>query len=387
MERMCIIKGVALSDIHLGYRAYPATTEGRNTRECDVETAWWAAVDLIVERKPDLVTIAGDIFHHPRVGVHALKAWRDGLRKIIEYTGARVVVAMGNHDAGKTADVLTPIILPDDLPSVSIVTTPLRIMLDIKGKPVSVAVFPFVIRGNGETYKLNPSPEADTNVLVMHAAVRGSAEGDKLPWFYGSSDQALDVGREADRWDAILLGDWHDFAQLHPDRSVFYSGSLERTSNNIWQETAPKGVVEYDTDKPGELVFHEIPTRPMFDYDFSGSGKYPLEPCAENINLALLQMLAGEEHRDAIVRLKIEDFPREDREHIDWGHVRELKSLTTHFYMDLRYAKRELIDLGDRRERPVATLADEAVAFFSDDEQPVRDCAMRYLDFEAEAVA
>ncbi|KKM23705.1 hypothetical protein LCGC14_1612470, partial [marine sediment metagenome] len=185
-------------------------------------------------------------------------------------TRAHVVVAMGNHDAGRTTDVLTPIIIPDDLPRVSIVTTPLRIMLDIKGKPVSVAVFPFVIRGNGETYKLNPSPEADTNVLVMHAAVRGSAEGDKLPWFYGSSDQALDVGREADRWDAILLGDWHDFAQLHPDRSVFYSGSLERTSNNIWQETAPKGVVEYDTDKPGELVFHEIPTRPMFDYDFSG---------------------------------------------------------------------------------------------------------------------
>ena len=384
---MCIIKGVALSDIHLGYRAYPATTEGRNTRECDVETAWWAAVDLIVERNPDLVTIAGDIFHHPRVGVHALKAWREGVRQIVDQTDAHVVVAMGNHDAGRTTDVLTPIIIPDDLPRVSIVTTPKRIRFDTtEGEKVSVAVFPFVVRGDGETYKLEPDPVADVNVLCLHAAVRGSAaEGNMLPWFYGSSDQALDVGREADRWDAIVVGDFHEFTRLHPTVPAFYSGAIERTSSDVWREHAPKVIVAYDTKTPG-IDLLEIPTRPMFDYDLSYFRETD-ESSAETVNSALERLAGIERHREAIVRLKVEEFPREDKEHLDWSRVRELKSLTTHFYMDLRYAKRELIDLGDRRERPVATLADEAVAFFSDDEQPVRDCAMRYLDFEAEAVA
>ena len=49
------------------YRAYARTAPGgRNQRELDVEHAWSRVVDAVVARDPDLVTIAGDVFHHPR---------------------------------------------------------------------------------------------------------------------------------------------------------------------------------------------------------------------------------------------------------------------------------------------------------------------------------
>ncbi|KKM78902.1 hypothetical protein LCGC14_1355340 [marine sediment metagenome] len=382
------MKAIITADLHLGYCAFSATTDGRNTRSVDVELAWESAVEIVVAQQPDLVLIGGDIVHHPRVGTHAVMAWRDGVRRIVTETNAHLIAVAGNHDVARSRELLSPILIPDDYDRVHIVLEPKRIRLTLEsGETASVDCFPFTaLVTDPQTYKLEPDKTADVSCLLIHAAAQTSAEGvDKLPRFYAGAE-AIDIGREAERYSIIAAGDFHTFHRLHSTALALYPGSIERTSSNIWAEPDPKGIVLCDTDA-GSMEFLEIPTRPMFDYDFSGSGKYPLEPCAENINLALLQMLAGEEHRDAIVRLKIEDFPREDREHIDWGHVRELKSLTTHFYMDLRYAKRELIDLGDRRERPVATLADEAVAFFSDDEQPVRDCAMRYLDFEAEAVA
>ena len=382
------MRGAAIADTHLGFVSFPDVSDGRNTREVDTETAFFHAVVAVVNRQPDLVTFAGDVFHHPRVSDFAKAAFLTGVRTLLNETRAHIVVLQGNHDAGRTSSVLTPIMLAEGWSDrVHIVTTPKRIRFG----GVSVACFPYVAMGDGRAYKLTPDPEADVNILLVHAAVKGEARGDKLPFFYGAEDQALDVGKEADRWDVIAAGDYHEFTRLHPSRLAFYSGSLERTSSNIWAEKEPKGVVFYDTEL-GTMELEPVPNRDMVDYDLAGfmqEGGF-LASNAKSLNWALTCLLVDDPHpcgdaiQNAIVRLKVDDFPKAEREHIDWAAVRKLKSLCCHFYLDVRYKKAEGFDLGDRRKHESRSLAEEAILFMKDDDAPVRDLAISFLDIEAE---
>ena len=373
--------GVALADLHLGFRSFTKEVGGRNLREQDVEKAWEEAVERVIHANPDLVTIAGDIFHHPRVSTYAVRSFVNGLLRLSNETTAEIVVAQGNHDAGRTSDVLTPLVMGEHLDRVHIVTTPERLEFGMHGEMVSVTVFPFVAREGGDNYRLEPDPSADVNVLVMHAAVKGAAEGDTLPYFYGSG-QSLDVGREADRWDVVACGDYHEFTRLHPTRLAFYSGSLERTSSNIWQEKAPKGFVAYDT-ATGDMELVPVGNRNMIDLEFDGHPVTVASTLNEELNRLVddPDALAG-----FIVRLKVDDFPRSDREHIDWGAVRTLKERCAHFYLDIRYGKRGPGDLGDRRAREGAlSLAEEATRFLADDDEAVRALVLHYLDATADA--
>lgn len=373
-----------LSDIHIGLRQYSATTEGRNAREVDVENAWFAAVDKIIEAQPDLVLIGGDIFHHCRVGIHAVRAWRDGVRKIIEGTKAHLVAIQGNHDSARVSETLSPIIIPDDYERVHIVLTPKRINLQMERtlEKVSIACFPFETRGEGGKYALDPSPGADVNCVLIHAAAQTTVEGsDSLPRFY-AGEEAVNLGREADRFNLILAGDYHIFHRLHPTAMALYPGALERTTSNIWQETGGKGFVLCDTDTK-ELKFVEVPTRAMYDYTLAN---FDLEEGvgAESVNVCLSLLAEKEILEDALVRFKVDEFPKDERVHIDWALVRAIKHLCLHFEFDVRYAKREIIDLGDRRERAALTLAEEAVAFFKEDPEEVRGLLFGYMGIEAD---
>lgn len=385
------MRGAALADLHLGFRAFQATIDGRNAREVDTEQAWYAAISDIVSQKVDLVTIAGDVFHHPRVSDYAKRAFLRGVQKLLS-EGIPTIVLQGNHDSARTSEVLTPIRLADDdlEELLYIVTEPKRVELHIprlcagvESQRVSVACFPYTSLKDLPAYKLDPNPNAAINILLMHAAVKG-IEGDnhKLPFFYGSSDQALDVGREADRWDVIAVGDYHEFTSLHPKRIAFYSGSLERTSNNIWQEYQRKGWVLYDTATNG-YEFQVIPTRDMQDWEI-GDFNHPPGVGADEVNSCLTSFALLDKLEGAMVRFKVDAFPKEERQHIDWKLVRQIKRLCLHFYLDIRYAKREVQDLGDRRERGNLTMAEEAAAFFGEDEEGVRNLAFGYLDVTAE---
>ncbi len=58
---------VHIADIHLGFRQYQRQTPtGINQREADVALALQRVIDKIIELKPDLVLIAGDVFHTVR---------------------------------------------------------------------------------------------------------------------------------------------------------------------------------------------------------------------------------------------------------------------------------------------------------------------------------
>ena len=56
-----------LADLHLGFRQYERQTpRGGNQREADIAEAFRRAVDDLVAQRPDLIVLAGDIFHSVR---------------------------------------------------------------------------------------------------------------------------------------------------------------------------------------------------------------------------------------------------------------------------------------------------------------------------------
>lgn len=381
------MRGVATADWHLGARQFQATEDGRNAREKDVERALERVVENTIEADPDLLTVSGDCFDHPRVSMHAVLAFRDAIRRIRDETEAHIVILQGNHDAPRTADTKTPIHVPGDYDRVHVVTTPRRIRFRTAstGETVSVACFPYVraAESDGESYRLDPDPEADVNVLAMHAAVKGGEDGEKLPAFYGGQG-ALDVGRETDRWDVIAVGDYHEPTDLTDDGLAFYPGSIERTSTDIWSERHEKGVVVYDTVSE-KTVFTSHETRRVYDRRLrDGVGDGPKsEPTPENLNRTLETLLWADQHEDAIVRLKVGDFPREQRDQVDWGVVRELKRTCLHFQLDLAWSESSSnlsASNGDQRE----TLREAALNFFAEDRPAVRSSALSHLGFDPE---
>lgn len=375
------MRGIGISDLHLGFRAFPSKLfEGRNAREQDVENAWARAIDVIVDAQPHLVTIAGDVFDHVKPDFHAVKEFRDGIGRIVYDTDAHVVIIPGNHCMPRTVETLTPNVVVDDMPNVHLITEPRRLLIEVEsGEMVSIACFPFVALTQEQKYSLDPDPAADVNVLLMHAAVRAAENGDLLPYFYGG-EQSLDVGREADRWDVIAVGDYHEFRRLHPSAIAFYSGSIERTSSNFWPEKSEKGVVRYDTStKQMELL--EIPTRPVVDLSLAhvtDLAMYDGQPAFIALNDSL-EALRNDLAPGVIARLTVPNFPTSDRDSIHWGVVKQLKEKCFHFELKIDWVSTERSEFGDRRTRVHRCFEDDVNEYFKTDDEDVRACAFQYL--------
>lgn len=372
--------GVALSDLHLGYTGPGRTINGRAGREIDVEIALGHAVDRIVDAQPDLVTIAGDCFHSVRPSFHAVKAFQQAVRRIVNETKAHLVVIPGNHESPRTASALSPnIVIAGASDRVHYVDEVKTIILTVaSGERVAVTCAPFAALGPDVSYALEPFKGVDANVLVIHASVKTSAIPNALPYFYGN--EGIDIGREADRWEAICCGDYHDFQRLHPTALAFFSGAIERTSSNIWQEKSGKGIVRYDTST-GEMELLEIPTRPVIDWTLT------VDATAFGINSALEYWLGPIAHvahvADSILRINAE-CPRSERDQIDWRLVRELKTKCFFFNLDIDWLE------SDSNELPTGvagrrSLRDDAELFFSGESVAVQTLAYYYLGIDKAA--
>src|SRR5207247_2357846 len=67
LRRAVLMKLAHLADLHLGFRQFDRQTpKGANQREVDVAEVFKRAVDDILEQKPELIVVAGDLFHSVR---------------------------------------------------------------------------------------------------------------------------------------------------------------------------------------------------------------------------------------------------------------------------------------------------------------------------------
>jgi DNA repair exonuclease SbcCD nuclease subunit len=327
---------VHLSDIHLGFRQYQRQTPGGiNQREADVATSMRRVMDKVIELKPDLVLIAGDVFHAVRPPNPAiLHAFIQFSRLRANLPEARIVMVAGNHDTPRTAETGCILKLFGPL-GIEVVADDSR---RISFPELDLAVLAVPDRPR-EKPLCEPDPTVKYNVLMRHGEIEGvlpnyGRELDRSPTMISLSELATH------KWDYVALGHYHVFRSL--DSHSFYSGSVDYTSTNPWGELSEerelkiegKGFIEYDLVKKAHKFHPVTPDRRWIDLPaISGEGLSPAS-LDEAIRDALDNCEDGID--DKIVRLVVRDVPRHIIRELDHKALREYKRRALHFNLDTR---------------------------------------------------
>ncbi len=323
-----------IADLHLGYRAYHrVTARGVNAREADVADAFREAVDAIVRIEPDLVLVAGDVFHTVRPSNSAIaEAFRQFSSLRDRLPDAPVVMIAGNHDSPRSSDTGNILSLFREIPRVEVVTEEAQ-RVRLEAMDATLLCLPHNALARAEEIDLSPDPDAAVNVMMLHGTIAGSAAEGKIRYvseYGGVSVTDTDIGPE--RWDYVALGHYHIATALAPN--MWYAGGIERTSTNVWAEAeGAKGFVVYDTERRS-AIFHPVRTRPVLDLPrISAAGRAAAE-VDEAIEAAVAAIPEGVEGK--IVRLVVTDIPRHVVRELNHRRIRELKAEALHFHLDPR---------------------------------------------------
>ena len=327
---------VHLSDLHLGYRQYQRLTPtGINQRELDVARTFQNTIGEIIALRPDIVLIAGDVFHAARpTNAAILHAFRQFVRLRNELPRAPIVLVAGNHDTPRTTETGSILALFEQL-GVTVAASEAR-RIPFPDHDLAVLAVPDVPAAQPE---LTPDTGYRHNILLMHADVE-----DVVPRYYAEMDRAAVRVKRADlaasRWSYVGLGHYHVHQRVADN--AYYAGSIDYTSLHVWGDKAEeedqglrgKSFIEFDLDSR-KMKRHAIaPSREFVQLrEISAHGKSVAE-----IDAAI--RTAVEKHRggidDKIVRLVITDLPRHVGRELDHRALREYKRRALNFNLITR---------------------------------------------------
>ena len=186
---------------------------------------------------------------------------------------------------------------------------------------------------------LAPDPAAKHNVLVIHCELPGILPPDAV----ARERSTVEITAEeidAARWSYVALGHYHVYRQLAPN--MFYSGSMEYTSVNVWSELTEeksvklpgKGMIEYDL-ATNKRKFHFLPaSRPIVDLpSISARGMSSADVDAA-IQAGVERVSGGID--DKVIRQVVRDVPRHIARELDHKALRDLKRRALHYHLDTR---------------------------------------------------
>ncbi len=328
---------VHLADLHLGFRQYHRNTpSGINQREADIAGTIQRAFKQIVELNPDIVVIGGDIFHTVRPSnpaiLHAYRSFsylRDSL------PDAAIVMIAGNHDSPRTQETGCILRLFRELGIHVADSSTEQFVFPSKG--LSVLAVPDV---HGiERPALVPSSEHNYNVLVMHGQVAGM-----LPAHMSTPERAVQEIRPDDlnagQWNYIALGHYHVYSKVA--ERAYYSGALEYTSSNPWNElrveeqngVGGKGFIEHDLETNVHRFHKVVTARDLIDMEpIDAAGLTAVE--IDALIKARVDTVRGGID-DRIIRLQIRNIPRHTVRELDHNAIREYRRRAVSFHIDAR---------------------------------------------------
>jgi len=334
-----------LADLHLGFRQFDRqTSKGANQREVDIAEAFRRAVDDILEQKPDLIVIAGDLFHSVRpTNAAILYCFRQLHRVRTGLPNSPIVVIAGEHDTPRSTETGSILRLYEALGVEIAVEDARRIVLP--KLDCAVLAVPQQALAKADRPALRPEPGGPTlNVLVTHGVYGGLGE-ERGTMEYGGAELTREL-LAPEKWDYIALGHYHTAQSVATN--AWYAGSLEYLPPNPWgqlqdeaaQRAATKGKKERKgkgyllVELPGARVtFRPIePARRHIDLPFiQGAGLNAKEldtTIAERANTAHID--------DQIVRLVVWDVERATARDLDHAAIRAFKARALNFQLDLR---------------------------------------------------
>lgn len=315
-----------LSDVHLGYRRYSKLAKsGLNQREVDINLAFQEAVTRIASLKPDLVIIAGDLFHSVRPSNSVVTFCFRQLRKLAREGGAPIVIVGGNHEAPKRVDTGSVLQLFSEIEGVHVADTGVEVFT-FPEKSVSVTCLPHAAVLNLANTSLRADDRFTHNILVAHAQVNEDWVSD-----FGGVEVELKA-LSPHEWDYIALG--HVHMQRVVGLNAVYSGALEHTSTNIWAEAREvKGFLEVHLPT-AKRTFHPLtsPREVVVLEPIDASGMEP-HLLMEKITESVEGVAGGVEGK--IVRLSIRNISRETYKNLDHKALRALRSKALHLTLDI----------------------------------------------------
>ena len=328
-----------IADPHLGIRQYHRQTPaGINQREADVAHAFRLAVDGVIAVRPDAVVVAGDLFHSVRPTNAAIVfAFRQFQRLREALPDAPIVLIAGNHDTPRSTETGSILRLFEEL-GVDVATDEAR-RLVYPALDLSVLAVPHQALMDGTRPSLRPEGAERHRVLVLHGEVEGVFPFDRSGAEYGGALLGLQE-MAPDEWSYVALGHYH--VQHKVTDRVWYAGSLEYVSPNVWGELVDeanhrlsgKGWLLADLDS-GAVERHPVPlARAILDLEpIEGAG---LAAAAINALIAERVRALPGGVEDRIVRLRVWNVPRHVARELDHAGIRALKSAALHFHLDLR---------------------------------------------------
>ena len=327
-----------LADLHLGFRQFDRqTSRGGNQREADVAEAFRRAVDDLLEQRPDLIVLAGDIFHSVRPTNPAILFFFQQMQRVRSgLPDAPVIVVAGDHDTPRSLETGTILRLYEALGVEVAVDKPRRIVFP--KLDCAVLAVPHQALAQADRPALRPEAGAALNVLVTHGEWPGLGEqrGTKD---YGGALLARDEIAPA-QWDYVALGHYHVAHQVEPN--VWYAGSLDYLSPNPWgqlqdeREHGRAGKSYLLVHLPGARVEPRPiapPRRFMELPPIEGAGRTAKELDDE---IARVIGAAKPSIDDQVVRLVIWNVARATARDLDHAALRGYKARALNFQLDVR---------------------------------------------------
>jgi DNA repair protein SbcD/Mre11 len=338
------VKLAHLADLHLGFRQFDRQTpRGVNQREADIAEVFRRAIDDVLEQKPHLVVIAGDLFHSVRPTNAAIMfCFRQLHRLRTGLPETPVVVIAGEHDTPRSTETGAILRLYEALGVEVAVEEARRIMFP--KLDCAVLAVPQQALARADRPSLRPEPGGPTlNVLITHGRYGGLGE-ERGTMEYGGAELSREF-LAPEKWDYIALGHYHSAQSVAAN--AWYSGSLEYLPPNPWGQlqdedaTAKGGGTKARHGKgyllvelPGARVhFRPIaPLRRHIDLPFiQGAGL-----TAKELDEQITQRVAAAKTDDQIVRLLVWDVDRATARDLDHAAIRAYKARALNFQLELR---------------------------------------------------
>src|SRR3954447_4498251 len=332
------VKVAHLADPHLGARQYHRqTSAGINQREADVARAFRLAVDGVIAAAPDLVVLAGALFHSVRPTNAAIVfAFRQLQRLREALPAAPIVLIAGNHDTPRSVETGSILRLFEEL-GVDVAADQAR-RLVYPALDLAVLAVPHQALVSARP-PLRPEGAETRQLLVLHGEIEGVFPFDRTSVEYGGAVLGLN-DLSPTEWSYVALGHYHVRHEVAP--RAWYAGALEYVSPNLWGELA-------DEARHG----HRTKGWLLADLDAGTVAHQPIEPARAILDLPAIPgegMAAGALDRliadrladvpggiaDKIVRLRVYDVPRHIARELDHAAIRAFKADALHLHLDVR---------------------------------------------------
>ena len=331
-----------LADLHLGFRQYYRLTQnGINQREADVAQAFGRAVDDMLQVAPDIVVLAGDLFHSVRPTNAAILHAFNQLRRLrVELPEAEIIIVAGNHDTPRSVETGSILKLFEALEGVHVVAAETKeLAFDHLG--LSVVCVPHAALMAGRLSSLLPELGGDRRVLVTHGEIAGALSRESSNLEYGGA--LVEEGDlQVDSWDYVALGHYHVASKVAAN--AWYSGALDYVSTNPWGELVDEAREGRKGKKGWLLVRLDESLQVEFRAVSLARNLVDLEPIqGEGLGAADLDRVIAERVAavpggigDNIVRQVVFDVPRPIARDLNQQQIREFKAAALHYNLDIR---------------------------------------------------